>query len=137
MASLHSISWTKQLILVKLNTIYHYYILQIWLDFDDLQRSVHYKCLTEHKRLLVYERPSFGWFVWWGDIVFFWKTILVNIWIILFYMPEGTYYVIPLVIHPGRRASVHLQSCMANSSYIYMYEGISMKLSDIVHYDVK
>ena len=31
-----SISWTNELILVKLNTIYHYFILQIWLDFGDL-----------------------------------------------------------------------------------------------------
>ena len=53
-------------------------------------------------------------------------------------MPEGTYYVIPLIVCPGERmsgrASVRPQSCRANFSYIY--GGISMKLSDIVHYDV-
>ena len=35
MVCLHSISWTNQLILVKLNTINRYNIPQIWLDFGD------------------------------------------------------------------------------------------------------
>ena len=76
---LYSVSWTNQLILVKHDTIYHYYILQIWLDFGDLQKSVHYKCLTEHKRLLVHERPSFRWFVLMvEEHGFLLKTILVS-----------------------------------------------------------
>ena len=53
-----------------------------------------------------------------------------------FCTPKGTYYVILLVVRLGGWASAHpLFPCTANSSYIY--EGISMKLLDIVYYNVR